>query len=310
MRPDPAGPERPDKIVGNPVHRLFSIYIAIAGAALLFPNRRHGWAELLIMHVMIVALLWPLPPFAQGWKVIGSKFPRLLRYPFDWLPILTVPLLYTELATLNLMVHAGRFFDPLIIAVERAVFGMPSTSLARTFDVLWLSELLHAGYLSYYFILFMPPLVLYALGRHTQFRRVVFTVLLSFFAHYLFFVYFPVQGPRYLFPAPDGDVSNGVLYKLTHVLLEAGSSRGAAFPSSHVGASVAMTLAVARVSRRGGYILGIATVLLAFGAVYGGFHYATDAVAGFMLGTLCVFLAPRAFELLGGSWDSPATRDT
>jgi membrane-associated phospholipid phosphatase len=46
----------------------------------------------------------------------------------------------------------------------------------------------------------------------------------------------------------------------------------------------------------------VLTILLANGAVYGGFHYATDAFFGLVLGTIAVLIAPRAYDLLGGTW--------
>jgi membrane-associated phospholipid phosphatase len=40
-------------------------------------------------------------------------------------------------------------------------------------------------------------------------------------------------------------------------------------------------------------IIWFLSIGLAVGAVYGGFHYATDAMAGLILGLICVWLAPR-----------------
>ena len=196
--------EQTDRVVGNPLHRLWALYALLSVFAVFFPHRPATWPIVALIHAFIIALYWPLPPFKQGWDIIARSWPRTMRIIFDWLPLLLVPVLYTELAPLNLMVHAGHYFDSLIIAVERATVGMPSRDLAANFPILWLSEILHAGYLSYYFIIFIPPCILYVARKTEAYRRVVFTVLLSFFMHYLFFIYFPVQGPRYLFPAPGG----------------------------------------------------------------------------------------------------------
>jgi membrane-associated phospholipid phosphatase len=291
-----------DRIVGNPIHKLWATYAVISGMAVLFPHRPATWPLVLIVHLLAAALLFPIPPFKQGWDFFSVRWPNAVRIPFDWLPLLLIPLLYTELAPLNLMVHGGHYFDSIILHIEHAVFGMPSVELARHFPILWLSELLHAGYLSYYFIIFLPPVILYVAGRRNAYRRALFTVLLSFFMHYVFFIYFPVQGPRYLFPAPGGVIANGHVYKLTHKLLEAGSSRGAAFPSSHVGVSVTQTLIMMRFSPKMSIALAALTILLANGAVYGGFHYATDATCGLILGTIAVVVAPRVFTMFGGEW--------
>ncbi len=83
-------------------------------------------------------------------------------------------------------------------------------------------------------------------------------------------------------------------------MLEVGSSRGAAFPSSHVGVSVAQTLIVFRFLRPLTPLIGLLALGLACGAVYGGFHYATDVCAGALLGSLSVLLAPRIYNWLSG----------
>ena len=100
---------------------------------------------------------------------------------------------------------------------------------------------------------------------------------------------FPVQGPRYI--APPAGVPDGLFRSLTLALLEGGSSRGAAFPSSHVSVAVAQTLLALRFQRRLGWVLVPVTTLLALGAVYGGFHYAVDVLVGAALGVVSAWLA-------------------
>ena len=98
------------------------------------------------------------------------------------------------------------------------------------------------------------------------------------------------------------------MYRLSHFVLEQGASRGAAFPSSHVGVSVAQALTMLRFRRRHASWVTVLTVLVALGSVYGGFHYGTDAIAGALLGTAAVLLAPAAFRALGGTWRLAAAR--
>jgi membrane-associated phospholipid phosphatase len=219
----------------------------------------------------------------------------------DWLPLLLVPLFYWKVPLLAETFHGGAMFDPLVQRWEAALFGgQPSLTMAARWPWPWLSEPLHAAYLSYYLIIYGPPLLLYLRGRSEDFDRVVFTVMLTFFAHYLFFIYLPVQGPRYLFPPPDGPLADGLLFQWTHRLLEGGSSQGAAFPSSHVGVSVAQTALAARLLPRLFPLLAVLTAGLAIGAVYGGFHYAIDALAGLVLGLVCFAIAPAIAARLGG----------
>jgi membrane-associated phospholipid phosphatase len=276
------------------MHRLFAGYLLVSATALFFPHRPPLWPLLLIVHVVLAMVVLRAAPLEPRLQLVEARFPRATALLGDWYPLLIMPLLYTELALLNVAVWNGRYFDPLIIGWEQTLFGgQPSMQLSRAFHFLPLSELLHGAYLSYYFIIYAPPLILYATGNREAQRTAVFAVMLTFFVHYLFFIFFPVQGPRYLFPAPDGDLARGPVYALTHRVLAAGSSRGAAFPSSHVAVAVTQSAFAFRLLPRWAPWLALMTLGLAVGAVYGGFHYATDAVAGLLLGLVLVAIAPR-----------------
>lgn len=282
------------------VEVVLGTYALLSSVAFLFPDRPPVWPVLLAIHWLAALLLlrpWPggAPAIfrtAEGAQVHPREDPpglgpRVLAVLRDWYPLLLVPFLYSELALLNLAVHGGTYFDPLVIVWEEAIFGgQPSRDWAGGFAALWLSEPLHAAYLSYYMIIYVPPVVLYLAGRREEFHRMVLAIMLTFAAHYLFFIYLPVQGPRYLFPPPTGGLEEGAVYRFTHRLLEAGSSQGAAFPSSHVGVSVAQTIACIRFLPRLAPAVGLLTLGLAAGAIYGGFHYAIDALAGAGLGAL------------------------
>jgi membrane-associated phospholipid phosphatase len=284
------------------IRRLYALYLMVAGVALAFPYRPPNWPVLVLVHIVAIMMLLDIKPFPALYAWLNARVPRLVEGVGDWFAILLVPLLYTELAVLNASIFNGHYFDSLILSVERAVFGgLPSRDMAAAWPNLALSEFLHFSYLSYYLIIFGPPFYLYMKKQRAAMQLMIFTLLFSFFAHYIFFIYFPVQGPRYLFPAPGGEIARGYFYNLAHKLLEAGSSQGAAFPSSHVGVSFAqVAVAFALVPSLGPVLLVLSTGL-AVGAVYGGFHYATDAIVGLIYGLILFALAPRAVRLLARS---------
>lgn len=265
----------------------------------MFPHRPAEWPLLAAVHLGAALLALGLPPLAPVAAAIRRRRPAVARFIADWYPLALLPFLYAELAVLNKAVWAGRYFDPLVLRWEELFFGgQPSRELAVAAPFLPISEALHAAYLSYYLIIYGPPILLFLSGRVGDFRRVVFAVMLTFFVHYLFFIYFPVQGPRYLFPAPGGVIAEGALYNLAHRVLEAGSSQGAAFPSSHVAVAFAQTALAVRFLPRLVPLLAILSTGLAVGAVYGGFHYATDAAVGLLLGLALAATAPAVYRLL------------
>ena len=216
-----------------------------------------------------------------------------------WIALILIPLFYTEIAFLNQSFTSG-YHDPLVASWEAALFGSPATDLAGKYPYAAVSETLHLAYFSYYPTLYVPPLLLFLARRREAFETTVVTLLVGATVCFAIFVYFPVQGPRYL--GPPGDVPDGPIRALTLAILEAGSSRGAAFPSSHMAITVCQAIAQLRYQRRVGILVSIIAVGLGFGAVYGGFHYAIDMVAGAVIGIVV------GWGVL--AWTRPATSDS
>jgi membrane-associated phospholipid phosphatase len=277
-----------------PIDRITAAYLLVSGSALFFPHRPSSWIPLAFAHLAGALLLLRPGPLGTLGRSLTSRFGRITRVLHHWYPLIVMPFLYAELPLLNGAVHDGRYFDSRIIGIEQSVFsGQPSRDFAHAAPHLWISELLHAAYFSYYIIIYAPPLILYLMGRREQFRRALVALMAAFFVHYVFFVYFPVQGPRYLYPNPVAEGARGPVWHLVQSVLEAGASRGAAFPSSHVGVAVAQTLNMFFYLPVLGPLLAPLSVGLALGAVYGGYHYATDAVLGALLGGAVALFAWR-----------------
>lgn len=198
----------------------------------------------------------------------------------DWIPLASIPFLYAELPRLALTgLHDG--------AVQRWELSTFHTSPAQTLAARWssplLSELLHAAYVSYYAIIYVPPILLYWRGRHETFQKTVAGLMTVFGVCYTAFIFFPVAGPRYVWSAPL-DVFDGPVRRFVLHVLAAGSAKGTAFPSSHVAVATVQSVLAFRWSTRAAVVLSMLTTGLAVGAVYGGFHYAVDVLAGAMIG--------------------------
>ena len=218
-----------------------------------------------------------------------ERVPDWLR---RWAPLLALLFLYSELPMLIRAAGHVQQFDWAVIQWEAAMFGgQPAQEWAARAPNAFLSELLHLAYLAYYPIIYSVPVVLFAQRRYDEFGEAAFTLLLTFILCFVAYIAFPVAGPRYYWPsrAPQGWTRDLVIG-----LLEARSSRGSAFPSSHVAVSVAQSILAVRYFGRRGSLIGVVTVGLALGAVYGGFHYAIDVVAGVVVGVCAVALGVAA----------------
>ncbi len=200
----------------------------------------------------------------------------------DWLPLLLVPFLYAELPYL---IGAGAILrDSIVREWEAALFGgQPARTLAGRLPSVAPSELLHLGYLLFYPIVYVPPLLLYVAGRREEFGRTAFAVMLTYAICFVIFAVFPVEGPRYAWGA-SASAPAGPVRSLTLAILERGSSRGTAFPSSHAAVAAAQAVVALRYQAGLGVVVAVTSALLMIGAVYGGFHYAVDVVAGAVVG--------------------------
>ena len=209
--------------------------------------------------------------------------------PRHWTPLALGPFLYVELRWL--ITGAGRVHEDALVGMwETAAFPMdPSRSLARMWPSLPLSELLHAAYLSYYALIFVPPAVLWLRGRRTAFSSTLLALTVVYALCFTVYVNFPVDGPRFLHGASAAPA--GPIRSLVVALLASGSSRGTAFPSSHVAASVVASVCALRFQRPLGVVVALLTAGVCVGAVYGGYHYGVDIVGGLLTGAISLAVA-------------------
>ena len=98
----------------------------------------------------------------------------------------------------------------------------------------------------------------YFLRRFDLFEKVAFVIVASFFLYYLFYIFVPVAGPQFYFPAigfdnveagahnqellPKPNYEKGFFYSLVEGSQQVGERPTAAFPSSHVGMSTILMI--------------------------------------------------------------------
>jgi len=275
-------------LVRNPLGVL-GLYLAVTFPLLLGglwgEGAVSGW-PIVVAHVVAAggALWWARRRDPDQWVTLGFT-------------LLAIPITYAEVPWLNQSLAEG-YFDPWVLTWERALTGFdPSRTLAGLFPWLWLSEPLHLGYLSFYPAIYVPPIVLAVRGRLRDATTTALGILIASVACYLVFAVFPVQGPRYFGP-PEG-VPDGPMRRLTLLILESGSSRGAAFPSAHMALMTAQAALALRFQRKMGMLLTLAALGVGVGAVYGGFHYAVDMAAGALVGLASAWLALKCHGSLG-----------
>ena len=276
-----------------PQERLSAGYFGVTGVLVaLFGRPFSAWWPVLLLHVGLVALLVLVFPRLPKWGWI-----QVLR---DWAPVLGLTFIYAEIAILNHLFTTGDH-DAVIQRAELALFGtQPSVTLRELLPWKPLSEYLHFGYIGYYALIPLLGGSLYLRRRFTAYRYVLTVILSVFYFCYLCFIVFPVAGPWYHFPRPEASQVGWLFPYLIRVVLAAGSSKGAAFPSSHVAAAVVMWLLAWRLERPLFWVFAAIVPALVVGTVYGGFHYGLDALTGIVIGILGYLCGPWLYQVLGG----------
>ena len=197
--------------------------------------------------------------------------------------------------------------DHVFASAEQWLFnGQPAVWFCLRFPQMWVSEPFNMGYFFYYPMILIVVLW-YFIYRFQYFEKLSFVLVTSFFIYYLIYIFVPVAGPQFYFPAiGDDNVAQGVFpsigdyfnhnqellpgpgydhgffYNLGEGSQQIGERPTAAFPSSHVGISTLLMIMAWRGSRWLFACLFPFYILLCCATVYIQAHYLIDSIVGFI----------------------------
>lgn len=275
--------------------RLVIVYLALSAfyPVLNPPAFPHPWANA-AQHGALGLAVWFLVPILRCSRLF------LLRLIGDiYLPLL-FPLFYGEMLHLGLIYFDfDQSLDPVLIQFEQQIFGMqPSIVWAQAWPWPWFHEIMEFAYFSYYF-LDIAFLVLVFRSRelsanrqwaavHNFVRDLSATMLIC----YTMYTLFPAWGPKY-FRLGYIPVDGWIFTDLMHYIHDHGALLGAAFPSSHVAASMIPWWHTWRHFPRHRWWMTTIFVLLCMSTVYNRYHYGVDVIAGWVLGALVLYAGAR-----------------
>jgi len=205
---------------------------------------------------------------------------RLLR---DSYPLIGLALFWAELGPLQAL-RGMKPHDLFVQRLDLAVFGVHWQEIwMNAMPDRWVSEGMHFAYFLYYLLLVIPPLVIGFRRGQGGFRSVVLALTLTYLSCFLFYLAFPVYGPRSSGAASLATVPHGFFHTLVDRVRAIGDSLGTAFPSSHVaGVATIAWLGWRWLSKTWSVILTLAALAVALATVYTRNHYAIDALVGLL----------------------------
>lgn len=246
----------------------------------------------LVSHLLIVATIMVLSR--------ASNHGRWWNLAHNWYPTLVFVAAFEEVARLSL-IFVPHWQDGLILRTEAVVFSVPPTVWLSRIHSFWMTELLEFGYFTFYWIMFVVGGALYegiwkaqssSEANHPRqpFRIWMDATVLGYIVCYVLYLLFPSEGPAHTLPRQISSSFTGPFHWLVLLIQHHAGVHGNAFPSGHIMASVVALLAAAKWKPRLARWLTLPVLLMCFGAVYDGYHYASDILSGALLGAAVFWL--------------------
>ena len=288
------------------VEKITLIYNLLTSILILFLFQRmdHPW-HMLLDRAMIAAMTFLL---MYLYRLAPCKFSAFVRI------VIQMSLLsywYPDTFEFN------RFFpnlDHVFAITEQFIFnGQPAIWFCHTFPHL-LVRAAHLDERGVYYPMMLIVALFYFIYRFEWFEKMSFVLVTSFFIYYLIYIFVPVAGPQFYFPAigfdnvskgifpaigdyfnnndillPGPGFDHGFFFNLVEASQEVGERPTAAFPSSHVGISTIVMIMAYRVNKKLCYFLAPFYVLLCCATVYIQAHYLVDVIAGW-ISAVCIYI--------------------
>jgi len=264
---------------------------------LVLTAREHitDWHWLLVRYAILLILQ------AGVAAASGYGLPRIVAAFFPLVPLLGI------YDSLRFIPELNPDRDDLLISIDRAALGGDASLWLERISTPWLTDLLQVAYLVYYVLPFILLGTLYC--RQSRFAKepgqarehgrafdlCVVALLLSHYLAFTGYMAFPALGPRFALASTYRTGLTGLLVAepIRHFLDALEGIMRDAFPSGHVSAALISVYYMFRFMPRVAWCALPAVSLMIVATLYLRYHYAADILAGGMLATLCVLLAPR-----------------
>jgi membrane-associated phospholipid phosphatase len=271
---------------------LIAYFSYVAAIAPMFPLQLQTQWRPAAVALLVAALV---AAFAYGEANEHSEIFSIAR---DWLGVALTLVAYREMDWFSPLAHNLRYelrwvqWDRAILYGARLQRAIESTGALPPFYLELCYALVYAV---------GPCLVaiFYVQRRRGLVNQAIFLYLLGTLLSYALFPYFPSGPPRIVFGGSDMPNAISPVRQFNLWIVNGYGIHSSVFPSAHVSSAFSAAWALFLFlpsKRRFGWGMLIYAVSVSAAAVYGRYHYAADAAAGFM-----VSLAALGITILLGS---------
>jgi membrane-associated phospholipid phosphatase len=234
-----------------------------------------------------------------GVAALARRADRLstpMRLLVDFYPAAFLPIVFNTLEPLIRALRGGPR-DDLLIAADRAMFGVDVTVWLQRFVRPGLSDTLFVFYATYYFLALILGFILWR-KDHATARRYIFTLMVCYYVSYAGYFLLPALGPRFA-QAREYTVSittSPISRAISDTINQLEKTKFDVFPSGHTLISVTVLLVAWKRARRAfWFFLPVATGLI-LATVYCRYHYVADVLAGIACASVAVPVGDRVYD--------------
>ena len=220
------------------------------------------------------------------------------EFAHDWLPAIFFVAVFEEISFLSLAIRGG-WQNAQLIRLESLFFRVPPTLWMHEHVSTWLIEFLEFGYFVFYPLYPVFGGVFWAWRQRQHFtgafRRLTDAISVGYVPCYATYLLFPTQSPANRLGVQQiASGHEGPFQAMVQLIQRHGGVHGNAFPSSHIMLAFVILMFAHRFLPRVAPWLLPPILLMCGGAVYDGYHYASDVGLGALLGIVVGLAFVRA----------------
>ncbi len=258
------------------VHIVLSVLVCVRHQGV-----RH-WPWYVVWNLCAIALIFLLARrqgYGLGWE-----------FAHDWLPAFLFITVFEEVSFLSLSIR-GEWQNAHLIAFESLFFSTPPTLWMHAHVPSWMVEVLEFGYFFFYPLYPVFGGMYWAWRRRPRFagafRRLTDALSIGYVFCYTTYLLFPTQSPANRMGVQQlSSAHTGPFRAMVRLIQSHGGVHGNAFPSAHIMLAFEVLMFVCRFLPRAAPWLLVPILLMCGGAIYDGYHYASDVAAGALLGIM------------------------
>jgi membrane-associated phospholipid phosphatase len=277
----------------SPLDVATILYIAVSGIYLCFGILKLDNVLLhFVSRLVALSLIFCI-------SYANQKYPnKFISFFKNLYPVFFLSFFYTETGYLKNIVFPDNF-DIYFVRAEQWLWSMqPSLEFARLMPQEWFNEFMNVCYFSYYALISAICIIIY-FDKKPHSDRSIFIIIFSFYLYYVFYALVPVEGPQFYFNTLYTDADPPYFFgKVMRYILTNLERPTGAFPSSHVGIALIISIILFKDAKKYFYYSLLFLFGICFATIYLKAHYIVDVFGAVVTAPLLIATSSYVYTKL------------